>query len=165
VTFPLRQRPAADYHVRPRSFGAPRGASPQTPGGTREHAGCDLYAPPGTEILAMETGTVTRAGYPFYDVVFALEVTGASGRVIRYGEIASAAPGLALDAQVEEGQVVAHVGKMVTVAQAMLHLEMYDGTGTGPLTDRARAPFMRRADLTDPTAWLDGAGMATTSPA
>jgi murein DD-endopeptidase MepM/ murein hydrolase activator NlpD len=149
MTFPLRERPAASYHERPRAFGSPRD------GGARSHAGCDLYAPPGTEILAIEAGTVTRGCYLFYDAVYALEITSASGRVIRYGEISSAAPGIRLGSQVAEGQVIAHVGKMRPITQAMLHLETYDGTGQGPLTDKAGPPFMRRADLTDPTALLD----------
>jgi murein DD-endopeptidase MepM/ murein hydrolase activator NlpD len=159
MTFPLRERPAASYHERPRAFGSPRD------GGARSHAGCDLYAPAGTEIRAIEAGTVTRGCYAFYDVVFAMEITSSSGRVIRYGEIAAAAPGIRLGSEVAEGQVIAHVGKMKTVAQAMLHLETYDGTGQGPLTDKARPPFMRRADLADPTALLDSCTEVTTDAA
>jgi murein DD-endopeptidase MepM/ murein hydrolase activator NlpD len=147
--FPLRVRPAESYKEHPRSFGSPRD------GGARSHAGCDLYAPVGTEILAVEAGTVTRGCYLFYDVVYALEVTSASGRVVRYGEISAAAPGIRLGSQVAEGQVIAHVGKMKTVAQSMLHFETYAGTAQGPLTDRQNPPFMRRVDLQDPTAFLD----------
>ena len=165
MTFPLRQRPAADYHVRPRSFGSPRGVTPQSPGGTRKHAGCDLYALPGTEILAMEAGAVTRGCYLFYDVVYALEVTGVSGHVIRYGEIAGTAPGIFQDGTIAEGQVIAYVGKMETVSQAMLHLEVYSGTATGPLTDRNSPGFERRADLIDPTEMLDAALVNTTTDA
>ena len=151
MTFPLRARPAESYHERPRAFRAPRD------GGVREHAGCDLYAAAGDAVLAMEDGTVTRGCYPFYDVVFALEVTSAAGRVIRYGEISGAVVGIRLGTLIDEGQPIARVGKMQTVAQAMLHLEIYDGTGTGSLTDRERPPFMRRADLVDPTELLDAA--------
>jgi hypothetical protein len=114
MTFPLRERPTPSYHERPRAFGSPRD------GGARPHAGCDLSAPPGTEILAVEAGTVTRGCYTFYDEVFALEI---------------------------------------------LHLETYDGTGQGPLTDRARPPLMRRADLTDPTALLDSCTEVTSHAA
>jgi murein DD-endopeptidase MepM/ murein hydrolase activator NlpD len=123
----------------------------------REHAGCDLYAAAGDAVLAMEAGTVTRGCYPFYDVVFALEVTSAAGRVIRYGEISGAVAGIRLGTLIDEGQPIARVGKMQTVAQAMLHLEIYDGTGTGPLTQRDNPPFMRRPDLLDPTDILDSA--------
>ena len=66
MTFPLRARPAESYHERPRAFGSPRD------GGARSHAGCDLYAAAGSDVLALESGTVTRGCYPFYDVVFAL---------------------------------------------------------------------------------------------
>ena len=155
-TFPFRSRPTQSYKEPPRSFGGSRDS------GSRKHAGCDLYAPVGTEILAVEAGTVTRGCYLFYDVVFALEVTGASGRVIRYGEISAAAAGIRLGSQVSEGQVIAHVGKMKTVAQSMLHLEMYAGTAQGPLTDRESPPFMRRADLQNPTGFLDACQDETT---
>jgi hypothetical protein len=37
----------------------------------------------------------------------------------------------------------------------MLHLEMFAGTEQGPLTNRENPPFLRRADLVDPTAFLD----------
>ena len=37
----------------------------------------------------------------------------------------------------------------------MLHFELYAGTDNGPLTILAHPPFMRRADLQDPTAFLD----------
>ena len=45
--FPLRARPPDDYHTGGRNFGASRS------GGARKHAGCDLIAAPGTEILCM----------------------------------------------------------------------------------------------------------------
>jgi len=151
MTFPFRARPVASYHERPRAFGSPRD------GGARSHAGCDLYAPAGTEILAMEAGIIARACYPFYDVVFALEIKSADGRVIRYGEISGAAPGLVLGSQVAEGQLIARVGKMEHISQAMLHLEVYAGTALGPLTNKGRPPFMRRADLVNPTELLDAA--------
>src|ERR1035438_5940841 len=52
ATFPLKHRPKESYKERPRSFGGPRA------GGKRKHAGCDLYAPAGTEVLAVADGTV-----------------------------------------------------------------------------------------------------------
>ena len=56
---------------------------------------------------------------------------------------------------VKAGQALGYVGKMQTVAQSMLHLELFAGTAQGPLTDRNHPPFMRRGDLVDPTAFLD----------
>src|ERR1039457_5859362 len=66
--FPLRKRPAASYKERPRGFGNPRA------NGARKHAGCDLYAPVGTEVLAVEDGEVIAGPYLFYDVVDAVEI-------------------------------------------------------------------------------------------
>jgi hypothetical protein len=39
---------------------------------------------------------------------------------------------------------------------AMLHFEMYGNTVAGPLTQRSNRPYERRADLVDPTNFLDG---------
>ena len=146
--FPLHVRPKESYQKPPRSFGSSRDH------GARKHAGGDLYAPAGTEVLAVEDGTVIRGPYLFYDVVYALEVQHPSG-IVRYGEISHAAGGIATGAAVTAGQVLGYVGKMQTVAQSMLHLELFAGTAQGPLTDRNHPPFMRRGDLVDPTAFLD----------
>lgn len=147
-TFPLRQRPTASYHERPRSFGSPRDK------GKRKHAGCDLYARAGAEVLAIEDGTVLRGPYLFYDGVFAIEVQHASG-VVRYGEIAGGESPLRPGIAVKEGQVIGTVGKMNTVPQSMLHFELYSGASSGALTDRTKPPYQRRADLRDPSPLLD----------
>ena len=152
--FPLQVRPKESYKERPRSFGSPRS------NGARKHAGCDLYAPAGTEVLAVEDGHVIRGPYLFYDVVYALEVRHPSG-IVRYGEISRAAEGIATGVAVKAGQVLGYVGKMQTVAQSMLHLELFAGTAEGPLTDRNHPPFMRRGDLVDPTAFLDSCAEVT----
>ena len=149
ATFPLRKRPVASYKASPRSFGSSRA------GGNRKHAGCDLYAQAGDEVLAVEDGVVVRGPYLFYDGVYAIEVQHASG-LIRYGEISKAANGLQPGSTVKEGQVIGFVGKMQTVPQSMLHLEMFSGHHTGQLTDREQKPYMRRADLINPTEFLDG---------
>lgn len=147
--FPLPFRPKESYHERPRAFGSPRD------GGKRKHAGCDLYAPPGTDVLAVADGVVLRGPYLFYDGVDALEIEHPGIGVVRYGEIQGPYPVQAGD-KVRAGQVIGHVGKMATVPQSMLHFELYAGAlGDLPLTNRARPPFMRRGDLTDPTAFLD----------
>jgi len=146
--FPLHVRPKESYKEPPRSFGSSRDH------GARKHAGCDLYASAGTEVLAVEDGTVIRGPCLFYDVVYALEVQHPSG-IVRYGEISHAAQGIATGVAVTAGQAIGYVGKMQTVAQSMLHLELFAGTAQGPLTDRNHPPFMRRGDLVDPAAFLD----------
>jgi len=158
ATFPLRQRPQVSYHERPRGFGCPRD------NGNRSHAGCDLYAPAGTEVLAVEDGTVVRSAYLFYDVVFALEIEHPSG-IVRYGEISRAAEGIKAGSEVKAGQVIGYVGKMQAVQQSMLHFELFAGTDQGPLTDRRRPPYLRRPDLVDPTAFLDSCTTEVTSNA
>jgi murein DD-endopeptidase MepM/ murein hydrolase activator NlpD len=151
MIFPLRKRPVLSYRQRPRAFGSPRD------GGARQHAGCDLYANPGDEVLAVADGIVSRSLYKFYDQVYALEVNHPAVGIVRYGEVSGAAPGIKAGASVHAGEVIAYVGKMHSVPQAMLHFEMYAGTATGLLTDVHRPTFMRRADLIDPSDLLDSA--------
>jgi murein DD-endopeptidase MepM/ murein hydrolase activator NlpD len=147
-TFPLPFKPKQDYHRGGVSFGWKRD------GGARKHAACDLIAPKGTEIYAVEDGEVVSKPYPFYHGTFALEFKlTASGRIVRYGEISKAAKGVAVGSKLKEGDVIAYVGKMYK--SSMLHFEMYEGTAAGGLTDRSNPPFQRRKDLMNPTDYLD----------
>lgn len=155
--FPLPILPKADWSQAPRAYASNRSS------GARAHAGCDLYAPIGTTVHAVRAGVVIRDPYTFYAETDALEID--HGRfVIRYGEIQPGSP-LRKGEKVSAGQFIAKVGRLVgvSVPSAMLHLEMYAGSASGRLTvsedESARradgVPFLRRADLIDPTPYLD----------
>jgi murein DD-endopeptidase MepM/ murein hydrolase activator NlpD len=148
--FPLRQRPKLDYKTPPRSFGCARDK------GRRKHAGCDLYASIGTEVLAVEDGEIIQPVYFFYLGTYALEVKHASGIVVRYGEIQKNTPKLwKAGDKVTAGEVLGFVGQLQGLPVAMLHFELFAGTATGQLTVRTEGGFQRRSDLMDPTAFLD----------
>lgn len=155
--FPLRQKPNIDYHNGGRHFTAPRN------GGTRKHAGCDLIAAKGTEILAMADGQVIQSPYYFFSGTYALEVKHDNGMVVRYCEISQTLPrGIKSGARVSRGQVIAYVGRLDS-GSSMLHLEMYQGTKSGPLTQTGNI-YKRRSDLVDPTPYLDNALTSTREP-
>lgn len=161
-TFPLRKKPELDYHKPQPStkhyrwYGAPRS------GGTRKHAGCDLIAPKGTEILAMADGRVIQSPYYFYSGTYALEVKHDNGMVVRYGEIAQTLPnGIGSGSRVSRGQVIAYVGRLNS-GSSMLHLEMYRGTKSGTLS--GGGIYKRRSDLIDPTTYLDNAIIGNSPP-
>lgn len=155
--FPFAKLPQADWRTGPRRFEANRN------NGARSHAGCDLYFPANTWIHAIADGVVLRDPYHFYDVVFALDVDHGDF-IARYGEIRTNCPLRAGD-RVQAGVRIAQVGKMRSVDQPMLHLELYDKTASGPLTEQNAArskkrksdgvPFFRRMDLIDPTPLLN----------
>ncbi len=150
MLFPLKFRPVESYHEAPRSYGSRRDH------GRRQHAGCDLYAPVSTPILAVEDGIVLEAG-PFYLGTWAVVVDHTSF-VVRYGEVTkNIPPGVRPGRKVTRGQIIAHVGNLAKLHMSMLHFEMYQGTETGPLTNVRNKPFMRRSDLIDPTPYLDAA--------
>ena len=76
------------------------------------------------------------------------------GYVVRYCEVKGIAPGIRHGSFVHAGTVIAFVGKMFV--SSMLHFELYRGSyGTGHLTCRKNKPFQRRADLQDPTHFLN----------
>lgn len=132
--------------------------------GARLHAGCDLYAPQGTPVLACLDGKVIRGPYPFYDAVYAIEVQHGDGSIIRYGEIRApqGTPGdHSVGDLVTEGQIVAFVGQLRTSAFSMLHFEMYSGSAEGSLTDLSRHGFFRRPDLINPGPFLDSCTLWT----
>jgi len=65
--------------------------------------------------------------------------------------------------QVTPGQPIAKVGKLDSIKNSMLHLELYDKSAQGALTQKIGptketangVPFRRRVDLFDPTAKLN----------
>jgi murein DD-endopeptidase MepM/ murein hydrolase activator NlpD len=155
--FPFTKLPVDKWTTGPRRFAANRNR------GLRSHAGCDLYFPANTWIHAIADGVVLRDPYHFYDVVFALDVDHGDF-VARYGEIRTNCPLKAGD-RVQAGTRIAQVGKMQAIPQPMLHLEIYDKSANGPLTEQNAArskkrasdgvPFFRRMDLVDPTPLLN----------
>lgn len=149
--FPLRRRHSLSYHDAPRSFGA------QREHGARTHAGCDLYALAGIPVLSVGFGQIVRDPYLFYDTVYAIEIAHPGVGLVRYGEVRAPVCGdPVLRGVVRRGQVIAQVGRMPDVAQAMVHFELYSRVeDRSPLTDRSRPPFQRRDDLVDPTSFLD----------
>jgi murein DD-endopeptidase MepM/ murein hydrolase activator NlpD len=145
--FPLPFIPNQDYHYGGIKFGAKRDS------GGRKHAACDLIAPPGTPIHAVEWGVVLQGPKYFYHGTYSLVVEHSSF-IVRYGEINKKVPDNIYEgAFVEEGQIIAYVGKMNH--SSMLHFEMYDKSATGEYTQLNNPPFKRRKDLIDPTPHLD----------
>jgi murein DD-endopeptidase MepM/ murein hydrolase activator NlpD len=157
--FPFATLPGDDWKSGMRAFGASRG------GGTRAHAGCDLYFPQGTWIHAVANGRVIRGPTSFFAQTYALEVDHGDF-LVRYCEVQPLTPVRAGDT-VHAGDRIARVGRLVgvRVPSDMLHIEIYDKSATGPLTvldlaTSARRPrdgvtFGRRRDLVDPTGYLD----------
>lgn len=147
MPFPLPFVPIQSYRSGGRRFGAPRQKG-------RKHAGCDLIAPLGTQILAVQDGVVVEwTGREFYHGTFAMAVQH-HGFVARYCEIRGVATGIGRGSIVKAGDVIAFVGKMFV--DSMLHFETYTQPyGTGGLTNRKNQPFQRRADLQNPTNLLD----------
>lgn len=143
--FPFPALPARSWTNGGRQFGASRS-------GGRRHAGCDLIFPRGTLIYAVADGILVQPPYPFYEGTSAVEIRHGN-LLLRYGEIIN---GSYVGGQtVQKGQVIAKVGRLHS-GSSMLHLEIYtNATLSGGLTDRNRAPYQRRSDVTDPAPYLD----------
>ena len=165
-TFPLAAPPSITWHQNPRNthFGAPRS------GNYPVHGACDLVAPAGTAVVAVQNGRIIRGPYSFatycqgtaQTTTYAIDV--AHERfTARYGEIsATLATGLHAGVPVNEGQVIAFVG--IQCGGSMLHFELFDDPSRlDYLTDHSnnkylyvpQANYQRRNDLLDPTYLLD----------
>lgn len=119
-------------------------------GGQRSHAGVDLYAPVGTNVSSITSGEILRVS-EFYRGSFAIEIDHYS-YIGRYTEIKPIS-GLKVGDSVKPGQTIGTI-KNLKLDDSMLHFEMYSGTATGPLTNTANPPYMRRSDLLNPTNFL-----------
>ncbi|HSC69221.1 MAG TPA: M23 family metallopeptidase [Cellvibrio sp.] len=148
IKFPLKTRSPSSYKSGMRKYGSNRANG-------RKHAGCDLYAPIGTPVYAMDDGEVVNF-YAFYLGTYALEIKHPDF-VARYGEIGRSATGIKNGSKVKKGQLIGYVGELKGLNMSMLHLELYSGNASGPLTVRGNKPYQRRKDLIDPTPILDKA--------
>lgn len=145
AVFPLATGPLRSFTEGIRRFGAYR------QGGTRLHAGIDLYTTYRAPVYAVAAGTLIDSYYFAYGT-FAHEVDHHSF-IIRYCEVKSKARNL--NRRVELGEMIGEIGDLSHNANYMLHLEMYKGTEQGWLTPpTAKPPFRRRADLVDPTQFM-----------
>lgn len=132
-----------------RAFGASRDDS------KRAHAGVDLYAPIGTNVIAVADGEVIDIDH-FYGGTDEVAVKNDDGIVVRYTELD---PLVKVGDKLKKGDVVGKIIPNNICGSHMLHIEVYEGTETGPLTDRNNenykyvpsANYNRRPDLIDPT--------------
>jgi murein DD-endopeptidase MepM/ murein hydrolase activator NlpD len=144
-TFPLPFVPERSYKDHGTGFGTARNAI----GPGILHPACDLVAPVGTPVLAVDDGVVIRGPYYFYLGSYAIEVQHRYFTV-RYGELKDEP---VKNRHVKRGDVIGHVGN---VGQGfMLHFEMFSGAKRGDLTQKPDPPWNRRHDLMNPTPFLD----------
>lgn len=125
--------------------------------GLRRHAGVDILAPRGAEVVAPESGTIVATQRFNGPRAHALLLQTDSGPVILLGEVE---PGswhqynAGIGSRVEGGQPVARVG-INPRGSTMLHYEMYrEGTARNHQWWKAAAA---PAELLDPTVYLEAA--------
>lgn len=130
--------------------------------GTRSHAGCDIYANDGEPVYAVKSGTIvtneTTSNSPGWGGAGAITIDHGD-YVIRYGEVKNI---LKTSGTVVQGERIAEVGNTTFYpAQAMLHLEMYDKSASGSLTNINSTKMVngrlikRRVDSLNPTPYLE----------
>ncbi len=168
-----------DYSKRAAPFGAQRGSN-------RLHAASDLYTDVGEPVYSVDDGKVISVSFFYMDtwqitIEHEHELTSGCKMVIRYGEVSKLQTDILVKSGdlVKKGQQIAKVGKLINnngtefqqpdgEVRGMLHLEMYTGEDTGPLSlNSSQSPyvqmryaksnsfstgrsFLRRKDLYDP---------------
>ncbi|MCY4444521.1 MAG: M23 family metallopeptidase [Proteobacteria bacterium] len=143
--FPLKAKPIAPYTTGGRQFGAVRVA------GGRRHAAVDLLTRWKAPVRAVTSGTILDA-YPFYQGTYAI-VVDHDRFVVRYGEVAPVRLSKVRNKVVKAGDVIGYVGVLYSGA-SMLHFEQYSGSKVGQLTVSSNHPYHRRADLVNPTSFI-----------
>ena len=151
--FPISHSPDASYISGERMFGWNRS------GGRRKHAGADLYGNMKENIRAIAPGKVLRGPYAYWGGTYAIEVQHADGFVVVYGEVVgNVARGIENGARLRTGQVVGFMGRVKQgghyIRPPMLHFELYSGKKSGAILQPGRRPYMRRADIMEPTNYL-----------
>ena len=174
ATFPLPNIPPESYQAGNLSFGNQRQ--------WQVHAACDLLAPSGTEVYAVEDGKVWYGPRQFFlsgrqhrvgkeivcnvgsTCIMTYEIAIIHPKfIVRYGEVGiTKVHGITPGATVTEGQLIGYVGPQSV--NTMLHFEMYSSTDDlDPLTQEGNTKyinvagtknFKRRKDLMDPTDYL-----------
>ena len=124
--------------------------------GNRIHAGSDIYSKVGTEVYATDEGIVRRISNKFYKNVGAIEIKHKTW-IGRYCEI-TPLPIIKVGDMVKAGQLIGHIAKIDGLNISMLHFEMYDNDyDKSPLTVTGLNKYNRRADLINPTKFLNEA--------
>lgn len=136
------------------TFGSTRDVTGQ-PGKKRKHAAVDLAATAGTAVYAVEDGDVIEIMHNFkfgtsLIAVWHGDIYEDDSFIVRYGEVDQIL--FKEGATVKKGQQIASVG--VQTGGTQLHFEMYSGNAFGDFHTNT-LPYMRRADLLDPTPYLD----------
>ena len=149
LIFPLWHKPTASWKDGPRYFGSPRD------GGSRKHAGVDLYAPYLSKIRAIADGVIVQPPYWFYDGTNALEVYHPGIGVVRYGEISSGKViPMKAKQKVKAGEHIAYVGLLDSLHMSMIHFELFGEQAYGQSLSGG-GPFRRNPHLKDPTPLVD----------
>lgn len=116
--------------------------------GDRRHAGVDLYAPAGAEVVSIENGEVLSAGIftspeivPYWNRTYQVTIAHASGIFCRYAELRDLT--VEEGAEVDGGGIIGHVGEVLNLSligagspayirelkkrgrPSMLHLEVF----------------------------------------
>lgn len=139
-------------------------------GGSRIHGACDLYAPLDSDVVAVDAGIIVELSlYKFAGNTLAISIQHEGIGIIRYGEVVNIPKEYQkAGVKIEKGGVViGKVGRAVASYPPMLHFELFDGSGSGQLSDKVHkieyynegvlknGNYQRRADLMNPTKFLD----------
>jgi murein DD-endopeptidase MepM/ murein hydrolase activator NlpD len=158
--FPVSEWNKQSYKEGMRQFGWRRD------GGKRLHAGCDIYAPLKSPVIAIADGVVVERSY-FYAGTDQLSVRHAGIGIVRYGEMQFIPEKFSVGIEVKAGELVGSIGHLRGLkVHPMLHFELYAGTESGLLslkpaeteskyTNVKQGPYRRRSDLINSTELLD----------
>ncbi len=98
--------------------------------GDRFHCGVDIYAPLGSEVVAIEQGLVVQTQLftspemtPYWNDTYAVSIQHESGLVVRYAEMHDLS--VHVGERINAGDVIGHVGKVLQPARITKEAPLY----------------------------------------
>jgi murein DD-endopeptidase MepM/ murein hydrolase activator NlpD len=86
--------------------------------GDRRHCGIDIYAPEGSDVIAVENGKVIDIGpftsslwIPYWNTTYYILIKNTTGYICKYAELQDV--NVHVDEQVNSGQLIGHVGQVL----------------------------------------------------
>jgi murein DD-endopeptidase MepM/ murein hydrolase activator NlpD len=142
------------------SWGFPRG--PGTPW-EHWHEGADIFAPTGTDLLAVESGIISRLAGGGRGGL-ALYIEGVSGSKHYYAHLTSYADGIVEGGPVTAGEVVGYVGDTGNAAGGLPHLHYEIHPGDRPVNPYALLATSSRRETARLTSLVEaGSVLASTA--
>jgi murein DD-endopeptidase MepM/ murein hydrolase activator NlpD len=98
--------------------------------GDRRHCGIDIYAPEGSDVIAIDNGKVIDIGLftsplwiPYWNTTYFILIKNTTGYICKYAELRDV--NVHVDEQINSGQLIGHIGQVLNSQSGIEELPSY----------------------------------------